>query len=289
MDSNQALTTVIKAMQRVLIVKDGDTYRPTMAGLLMFGVAYSISMVLPNYRLDYREYGGLEDGWDYRLSSWSGDWSGNLFDFYNRVMNRMMVASGREFRIDSDMRRVENAPLDRCLREMTVNALVNADYRMPGAVTVEWRREQVSVGNPGSFRIPLERAMKGGYSDPRNITIAGMFSLIGSVEQAGSGIHRMVASCREIGLEPPRFEEEFDPSRVTVTLTMSKVGADIRTYIVEAMERNPKVTISEIAESLNVKRSLVEKTVNQLKDEGVVERTGGRRGSWCVRGYGRKL
>ena len=270
-------------------VKDGDTYRPTMAGLLMFGVAYSISMVLPNYRLDYREYGGLEDGWDYRLSSWSGDWSGNLFDFYNRVMNRMMVASGREFRIDSDMRRVENAPLDRCLREMTVNALVNADYRMPGAVTVEWRREQVSVGNPGSFRIPLERAMKGGYSDPRNITIAGMFSLIGSVEQAGSGIHRMVASCREIGLEPPRFEEEFDPSRVTVTLTMSKVGADIRTYIVEAMERDPKVTISEIAESLNVKRSLVEKTVNQLKDEGVVERTGGRRGSWCVRGYGRKL
>ena len=201
----------------------------------------------------------------------------------------MMVASGREFRIDSDMRRVENAPLDRCLREMTVNALVNADYRMPGAVTVEWRREQVSVGNPGSFRIPLERAMKGGYSDPRNITIAGMFSLIGSVEQAGSGIHRMVASCREIGLEPPRFEEEFDPSRVTVTLTMSKVGADIRTYIVEAMERDPKVTISEIAESLNVKRSLVEKTVNQLKDEGVVERTGGRRGSWCVRGYGRKL
>lgn len=28
MDSNQALTTVIKAMQRVLIVKDGDAYRP---------------------------------------------------------------------------------------------------------------------------------------------------------------------------------------------------------------------------------------------------------------------
>lgn len=28
MDSNYALTTVIKAMQRVLIIKDGDTYRP---------------------------------------------------------------------------------------------------------------------------------------------------------------------------------------------------------------------------------------------------------------------
>lgn len=28
MDRNQTLTTVIKAMQRVLIVKDGDTYRP---------------------------------------------------------------------------------------------------------------------------------------------------------------------------------------------------------------------------------------------------------------------
>ena len=28
MDSNYALATVIQAMQRVLIVKDGDTYRP---------------------------------------------------------------------------------------------------------------------------------------------------------------------------------------------------------------------------------------------------------------------
>ena len=28
MGSNQALTNVIKDMQRVLIVKDGDTYRP---------------------------------------------------------------------------------------------------------------------------------------------------------------------------------------------------------------------------------------------------------------------
>lgn len=263
-------------------VKDQDTYRPTMAGLLMFGISNSISMEIPNYRLDYREYGRSDSEWDYRLSSWSGDWSGNLFDFYDKVMNRMMVANGRGFSLDTNMRRVDNTPLDRCLREMTVNALVNADYRMPGAVTVELRRERVSVGNPGSFRIPLERAMMGGYSDPRNITIAGMFSLVGSVEQAGSGIHRMIASCREIGLEPPKFIEEFDPNRVTVTLTTSKANLDVREYIIDAMSRDPKVTLSEIADSLEVKRSMVEKVVNQLKDEGTLERIGGRRGSWAV-------
>ena len=63
---------------------------PTIAGLLFFGEAYRITEVFPNYFLDYREES--EDKsvrWLFRTHSDEGDWSGNLYDFYYKVINRI--------------------------------------------------------------------------------------------------------------------------------------------------------------------------------------------------------
>ncbi len=257
---------------------DGDVCRPTVAGSLMFGTECGISRMFPGYGLEYREY-GESDVCDFSISSRSGDWSGNVYGFYRRVTVRTGEVVGRspQQRADSDASRLEA-----CLDEILVNALVNADYRSPGAVTVEWRDGDISVVNPGCLRLPLERAVRGGFSDPRNVTLACMFSLIRPGMQAGHGIQRTVASCSMLGLAPPRFSEDYDPCRVTVTLSTSKTDDNLKAYIVDAMTRDPRVTLSEIAASLDVKRSLVEKVINQLKDEGSVVRVGGRRGTWMV-------
>ena len=57
---------------------------PTAAGLLMFGFEYEIVKEFPYYFLDYREQ--MEDGvrWTDRITSSSGEWSGNIYDFYYR-------------------------------------------------------------------------------------------------------------------------------------------------------------------------------------------------------------
>jgi predicted HTH transcriptional regulator len=66
------------------IGEDGKRH-PTSAGLLMFGNEYDIVREYPNYFLDYREEYDDVHRWTDRFISSSGDWSGNVYDFYFRA------------------------------------------------------------------------------------------------------------------------------------------------------------------------------------------------------------
>lgn len=61
--------------------RDGNIY-PTGAGLLMFGEEHRILRQYPEYFLDYREILDPTIRWTDRLQSSSGEWTGNVFDFY---------------------------------------------------------------------------------------------------------------------------------------------------------------------------------------------------------------
>lgn len=56
----------------------------------MLGAEYHIAREFPDYFLDYREVLDPTIRWTDRLHSSSGDWSGNLFDFYFRVYNKLI-------------------------------------------------------------------------------------------------------------------------------------------------------------------------------------------------------
>ena len=60
------------------------TFHPTGAGLLMFGNEYRIVRHYHEYSLDYREMLDPTIRWTDRLYTSSGEWTGNLFDFYFR-------------------------------------------------------------------------------------------------------------------------------------------------------------------------------------------------------------
>ena len=64
--------------------------RPTAAGLLIFGEEYKILYEFPEYFLDYREVLDPTIRWTVRLQSSSGDWTGNLFDFFFRVYGKIV-------------------------------------------------------------------------------------------------------------------------------------------------------------------------------------------------------
>ena len=55
----------------------------------MFGEEYRIIREFPEYFLDYREMMDPAIRWTDRIQSNSGDWTGNLFDFYFRTYNRL--------------------------------------------------------------------------------------------------------------------------------------------------------------------------------------------------------
>ena len=69
--------------------KEDGKVHPTIAGLLMFGDEYNITRELPEYFLDYREMLDPTTRWTDRVQSSSGDWTGNIQDFFFRVNSKI--------------------------------------------------------------------------------------------------------------------------------------------------------------------------------------------------------
>lgn len=121
--------------------KDGELH-PTCAGLLMFGEEYRIVRQYPEYFLDYREMLDPTIRWTDRLQSSSGEWSGNLFDFYFRVYNKIIRNVKVPFKmIGGD--RIDDTPVHKALREVLANCLVNSDFFVPRGIllnkrTIHW-------------------------------------------------------------------------------------------------------------------------------------------------------
>lgn len=106
---------------------ESSELRPTRAGLLMFGEDRWITYEFPHYFLDYRQEAGAVERWADRFTSQPGDWTGNVYDFYFRVYNKLRAALKVPFRLDG-VDRVDDTPAHEALREAIVNALTNANW-----------------------------------------------------------------------------------------------------------------------------------------------------------------
>lgn len=205
--------------------------RPTAAGLLIFGYEYEIVREFPHYFLDYQEHDALEstqNRWVDRLVSNSGDWSGNLYDFFFQVYGRLVRSLKVPFQL-SGIDRIDDTPLHQAIREALANALIHADYYDRRGLVVQKWPNQIKIANPGSFRINLQEAFSGGVSDPRNATLIKMFNLINIGERAGSGLPSIRTVWQKQGWQDPEIVESFGPDRTTLSLPVSTEKAAIKT------------------------------------------------------------
>lgn len=193
----------------------------TAAGLLMLGNEYDIVRQFPHYFLDYRFQASEERRWDDRLESSSGDWSGNVFDFYYHVYGKLKQALSVPFKIKEGTR-VDDTPMHEAIREALANCLVNADYYGSRGVVITLERSKITLANPGYSRTGKAQMLKGGISDPRNRGLMKMFNLIDVGERAGSGVPKIIGIWKEEGLKEPLIEEQFDPDRVILALPLEK-------------------------------------------------------------------
>ena len=98
------------------------------------------------------------------------------------------------------------------IREALVNALIHRDYVNRGRdIKVGVYDDVVNIVSPGSLpnNITMEDIFNG-RSESRNRVLANIFKELGLVEQWGSGINRIINSCKEYGLPTPKIEEKND-------------------------------------------------------------------------------
>ena len=203
--------------------EDGKLH-PTTAGLLMFGEEYHIVREFPEYFLDYREMLDPTIRWTDRLQSSSGDWSGNVFDFFFRVNSKIAKDIKKPFKLEG-ITRIDDTPVHKAVREALVNCLVNTDYFLPCGVVIKKEDDKLVIENPGSIRTGKKQMLRGGISDPRNKTLMKMFNIIGIGERAGSGIPDIYQVWENEGWPMPVVEESYNPDRTRLSLEFSKKQA----------------------------------------------------------------
>ena len=271
--------------------------RPTAAGLLMFGHEYEIVREFPHYFLDYQEHDRAtteDERWTDRIVSSSGDWSGNICDFYFRVYNRIAQDIKVPFKLNG-ADRIDDTPMHKALREALANALIHADYYDRRGLVIQKWPDKIRIANPGAFRINVQEALVGGVSDPRNESLIKMFNLINVGERAGSGLPSIRFVWQKQGWQEPEIVEAFNPDRTTLTLPLSaakmavksggkkvavKLGgiaehrkADILQYLTDT----PEAASKEIAEAVGLQVSRTKMYLAELiEQEAVVAEGAGR-------------
>ena len=258
------------------IGSDGKKH-PTSAGLLMFGNEYDIVREYNSYFLDYQEQYDTDTRWTDRMISSSGDWSGNVYDFYFRVYNKLTQDIKVPFKMEGGTR-VDDTSVHQALREALANCLVNADYYGRQGLVIIKKRDSIIMSNPGNFRIEIDTAKSGGVSDPRNGTMLKMFNLIDIGERAGSGIPNIFRVWREQGWTAPAISESFEPDRIMLSLAFKK-SDDKKVTIKNARQKNEIIMYltdhvsaknADIAELLGVKSTRVKQLLKELLDEDVI-------------------
>jgi ATP-dependent DNA helicase RecG len=199
----------------------------TLAGLLMFGKLRPILDAVPHYLVDYQERRPEDDDgtrWVDRVTT-DGTWSGNLYDFFQIVIQKLYRDLKVPFKLAGPSR-IDDTPVHEALREALTNTLVHADYSGTVPIRVIKRPDMFAFRNPGTMRVPVEDAIRGGVSDCRNRNLQTMFDLIGYGERAGSGLPKIFQNWREQLWRLPELREKFSPEQTLLVMRMMSLLPD---------------------------------------------------------------
>ena len=259
--------------------EDGKIH-PTLGGLIFFGDFITITEELPNYFLDYRERLSNETRWSDRVCSGDGNWSGNIFDFYFKIIDRLTADVKTPFKLDSNMQRIDDTPIHRSLRECLANALIHANYYGRRGIVIDKEFRKITISNPGTFRISIDEAIAGGISDARNGRIFNMFSLIKVGERSGQGLCDVYNNWEINGFKKPELQETTAPDRITLTLEIeidsnresndSNDDSNLtenETRVITALRKNSSLNATQVAAETGLSVSTVNRVYKSLKNK----------------------
>jgi predicted HTH transcriptional regulator len=160
------------------------------------------------------------------------------------------------------------------IREAVVNALLHADYSIKGAsIQIAIFDDRIEITNPGAlpFGLSLETALSG-VSQLRNRVIGHVFRELNLIEQWGSGFGRMLTTCAELGISPPKFEELGNFFRIT--LFRNKKHVSIAEYwqrsLIEYLHENQTITAKKAQKLWKVTSRTTSSRLKKMCKQGMI-------------------
>lgn len=202
---------------------------------------------------------------------------------------------------------------ERSVFEALVNALIHRDYLINGSeVHVDIFDDRLVVYSPGGMpdgtRIQ-ERNIDSIPSTRRNPVLADIFSRLGYMERQGSGLSKIRDAYRNAVNYTEEKEPVFYSDCVEFTVTLKNLNfkavdsgylngylsgyldgylndkkKEEELVVLELISKNPKITLNEIKDNMQIARSHVQRIMKRLADKGIIERVGSKKdGYWNIK------
>lgn len=233
------------------------------------------------------------------------EYSGNIFELLEKtiafIKNHLSYSGILQ---GSGLKRKDILEIpEEVLREGVINALIHRDYSILGAdIKIAIFDSKIEITSPGGLPKSLTaEEIYNGRSEIRNRILSNIFLKAGYVEQWGSGIPRMREICKNQGLKEPEIEEKglfvvlriFRKKRMTMktgktlyenTKTKTMVVREEQEEVLSLIQQNNELTVREIAETIEVTESSVQRRLKSLQELGKIERIGSKKtGHWKVK------
>lgn len=195
------------------ITQDAQTrpavWRPTVAGLMLFGKPQALRRCFPMTRVDYIRVPGREWVPDPERRFDTIELRDSMFRLIRRAQAAVLDDLPKGFDLkEGDLQRQDKPVIpQRVIREALVNALMHRSYRSHSPVQIIRYANRLEIRNPGfSLKSPEHLGDPG--SEPRNPRIAAVLHETRFAETKGSGIRVMRETMEQAGLTPPLFESD---------------------------------------------------------------------------------
>ena len=180
------------------------------------------------------------------------------------------------------------------LREMLLNALVHRTY-MGASIQIRVFDQKLSIWNEGGLPsgYDIESLKREHNSRPRNPIIADACFKAGYIDTWGRGTIKIFNACKEAELPEPEIIEIDGGVQVTLFRTAvvgGQVGGQVESLtkkqkeVFELILANPKISRKELADTLGINESAVQKHTDALKKKKVIKREGETTGQWLIIG-----
>ena len=190
--------------------QDGQgAWRPTVAGLMLFGTPQALRRCFPTTRVDYIRVPGREWVPDADRRFDTIELRDPLFRLIRRAQAAVLDDLPKAFALkEGDLQRQDKPVIpQRVIREALVNALMHRSYRSHSPVQIIRYANRLEIRNPGfSLKSPEHLGEPG--SEPRNPRMAAVLHETRFAETKGSGIRVMRETMEQAGLTPPLFESD---------------------------------------------------------------------------------
>lgn len=197
--------------RRNCVVKEGNAWRPTISGYLLF--AEEPQRAFPSAEILLARYSGKQMADEFIREIVRGP----LPEQVNRVQAWLVANMRKGSRINSLRREDRSEYPIPAVREAIVNAVAHRDYAIRGdEIRVFMFSDRIEVYSPGRLpgHITVDNIVEERFS--RNEVIAQVLADMGFIERLGYGIDRMIRLMREWSLPPPRFAETTNGFKVTL-------------------------------------------------------------------------